>query len=167
MASVPPTLEEPTSDEGETDEVKTQLKNSRWSLVARLAMAGGALLSMLILSISLKVEDFGRFAGVIALVAILGGLARMGSSELMLERLARDPDDVKGAYGRAMGTTIAASVLGVLAVTALRPVLLPNQALIFVILLALGEFFHVAGLDTGIKLFNACLLYTSPSPRDA
>ncbi len=155
MASVPPTLDESLPDEEETGEVKTQLKNSRWSLVARLAIAGGALLAMVILSISLKVEDFGRFAGVIALVAILGGLARMGSSELMLERLARDPDDLKGAYGRAVGTTLAAASFGVLAIIALRPILLPNQTMVFVVTLAIGEFLHVAGLDTGLKLFNA------------
>lgn len=154
MTTTPPTID--SSQDGEDEEMlKKQLKNSRWSFVARMSMAGGALLTILILSDALKVEDFGRFSGVAALVAILGGLARLGSSELMLERIARAPDDIQGAYGRAIGTTLVASVAGIVLVLALRPLLLPDLSILFVATLAAGELFHVSGLDTALRVFNA------------
>lgn len=153
-----PVTASPTNEDapnGEVSELSRQLKNSRWSLVSRLAMAAGALLTVLVLSVSLKVDDFGRFSGVAALVAILGGIARLGASELMLEQLARDPDDKRGAYGRALATTLVAASVGILAVAALRPILLPDIPIVFVLTLAFGEFLHVAGLDTTIRFLNA------------
>ncbi len=156
MAATPPVVDDASSSDDEDGEVvKTQLKNSRWSLVARLAIAGGALLSILILQDALKVEDFGRFAAVVGLVAILGGLARLGASELMLERIARDDDGAADAYGRAMGTTMIATFVGVALMVAFRPLLLPELPILFVVSLAAGELFHVAGMDTAIRVFNA------------
>jgi len=154
MAATPPTVDS-SSEEGDGEVVKTQLKNSRWSVVSRIALAAGALLSILILQDALKVDDFGRFAGVSALVAILGGLARLGASELMLERVARDPDGVAAAYGRAMGTTLLATAVGILLMVVFRPLLLPGLPILFVVTLAAGELFHVAGLDTAVRVFNS------------
>lgn len=152
MAVSPPAVDDSDAD---PSEVKTKLKNSRWGFVSRIAFAAGALLTIAVLSISLMVEDFGRFSGVVALVAIVGGLARMGSSELMLERLAREPDELRAAYGRALGTSVSAVALciGVLAV--LRPVLLPEQSLFFVLALGIGELLHIQSIDISIKLLNS------------
>ena len=155
MAASPPAVDDASSEEEDGEVVKTQLKNSRWSLVSRLTIAGGALLSILILQDALKVEDFGRFGGVVALVAILGGLARLGASELMLERIARDEDGASAAYGRAMGTTMLATMAGIGLMVLFRPLLLPGQPIVFVIALAAGELLHVAGMDTAIRVFNS------------
>lgn len=154
MSNATSELDPSPNDESPSD-VSATLKNSRWSLVARLAIAGGALLSVVVLSIALQVEDFGRFSGVAALVAILGGLSRMGASELMLESLARQPEQLRSAYGRAIGTTIGAAAIGVIAIIALRPILLPDLPALFVVSLAIGEFLHVAALDLGMRLLNA------------
>ena len=48
MAASPPAVDDASSEEEDGEVVKTQLKNSRWSLVSRLTIAGGALLSILI-----------------------------------------------------------------------------------------------------------------------
>ncbi len=141
--------------DGEDPSVGSQLRNSRWGLVSRAAIAGGALTLIALLSLTLEVEQFGRFAGVSALVAILGGVARLGASELMLEALARDPDCGRSAYGRALGTIGVATLVGLAAMLALRPVLLPSIGLTLVVTLSLGEFLHVAGMDTAMRLLHA------------
>lgn len=118
-------------------------------------MAASSLLLVVILSVSLEAEDFGVYSGVVALIAILGAIARLGAAEVMLEDLARRPDEQQEAFGRAIATTTAASVVGVVIATLFGLVILPAVPLFFIVTMAVGELLFVVGNDVTQRFLHA------------
>lgn len=135
--------------------VSSQMKDSRWSLITRVVTAAGMIVNLAIMTTQLGADDFGRYAGVAALAAILAGLTRFGASERMLEQVMEDTDHIRKAWGRAIGSTILAMIVCVGFMVALKPILLPSIAVSFVAVLAIGEFMYVTSNDINQRLLHS------------
>ena len=147
--------DEPRHVGGESRSVRSRLGNVRWTLLSRLTMAAASLLLVAVLSLNLGAEEFGVYSGVVSLVAILGAVARMGAAEVMLEDLARRPDEQSRAFGRALATTTVAAVVGVAVALVLGLVILPSVPVSFIVTMAVGEFFFVVGNDITQRFLHA------------
>ena len=141
-------------DDGERS-VSKQIKNSRWSLITRVVTASAMILNLAILTTQLGAADFGRYAGVAALAAILAGLTRFGASERMLETMMSDRSLLPASWGRAIGSTMLSMVVCVGFIAALKPLLLPSIPLSFVVALAAGEFMFVTSNDINLRLLHS------------
>ena len=129
--------------------------NARWTFLAKAAQAASALALVVILSATLDAGQFGRYAGVVSLVAVVGALAKMGAAELMLERLARSPNEPAAALGRALGTTVAAGAMGFVVSLLIAALLFGDGPVWFVAALAAGELAYLLTLNVALRSLHA------------
>lgn len=103
------------------------LKNTLWMM---LGQTGRILLQVayfIILARTLGPQGYGAFVGVTALVAILSPFGSLGSGNILIKHVARDPRVFERYWGNALILTVASGVALLAAVVTLSPLLLPDS----------------------------------------
>lgn len=115
--------------------------NVGWASIGQIANLITSFVVLGVLTPALGLRDFGVYSGTAALASIVVGLATMGAGDLLLEALSRaEPATTRVAFGRAMGTCLAASLACLLLLALLRPYALPTVPAVFLLPLAASEF---------------------------
>lgn len=99
--------------------------------VAMLVGQGGRVLVQaayfVIVARALGAEGFGAFAGVVALVALVGPLASLGVLNLMIRGGARDRAQLPAQYATALAVCLVTGALLVPALLLVRPLVAPGE----------------------------------------
>ena len=79
----------------------------------------------IIIARTLGPDGYGAFVGVVALVAVASPFASLGSGNLLVKHVSRDPDAFSRQWGKAIGTTLIGGTCLLALVTLIARVVLP------------------------------------------
>lgn len=103
----------------------------------------------------LGASDFGLFAYVAALIAIVAGIAGLGMDALVVRDIIRRPEDAPTMLGTAMAFRMLAGLVGVMAMLVVVQWVRPDHAQVWPLLLVVGIGTIFQGLDSGELWFQA------------
>jgi O-antigen/teichoic acid export membrane protein len=93
------------------EQERTVLRNSAFLVVAEILRRLFSLVMVLLIARSLGVEGFGRYAFVLAFVALFAGLAEFGLDTLLIKDVARHPERGATHYGSTLVLKLGTSAL--------------------------------------------------------
>jgi O-antigen/teichoic acid export membrane protein len=121
---------------------------SVWSAVGLVGSSVAMALVVFVLARQLGTADYGVYAGIGALVLLAAAFGGMGTRQVLLQRVTRDPNELPRAWGVLLAANVVVGVPLVAATVGLAALLLPGQDLVSVALIAIAEFIS-AGLVKG------------------
>lgn len=121
---------------------------SVWSAVGLVGSSVAMALMVFVLARQLGTADYGVYAGIGALVLLAAAFGGMGTRQVLLQRVTRDPNELPWAWGVLLAANVVVGVPLVAATVGLAALLLPGQDLVSVALIAIAEFLS-AGLVKG------------------
>src|SRR5690349_3988124 len=81
-------------------------KNTIWVGVGQVVQVGTQAAYFLLIARALGSRGYGAFISVVAVVAIAAPFASLGSGNLLVKHVARDPARFAEQWGRALATTL-------------------------------------------------------------
>lgn len=133
-------------------------KSTAWAGLGQLAGVLVSLANFLLLARLLGPADYGLVAGAWALVLAVGPVMTLGAERLVIRDFTSH-GDARAALGAGLVTSSTGATTGVLLLTALHPVLLPQVPILLLASLAVAEI-----LAGGL---TACLITLSFAAGDA
>ncbi|KJS22724.1 MAG: hypothetical protein VR72_04110 [Clostridiaceae bacterium BRH_c20a] len=130
-------------------------RNTIWMLMGhggRVFLQG---LYIILLARTLGVEQFGVYAGALALVFILSPFAGWGSGKLLIMHVARNPASFPVYWGNALIAVWVSGCIFTLIILLIGPSILPNMSLNILILMAITEFFFGKLYEISTEVFQA------------
>lgn len=113
-------------------------RSSSWALVGQVAGVVVSLANFLLLARILGPAEYGMVAGAWALVLAVGPVATLGSERVVIRDVTRT-GDAPAALGASLVTSVTGSSIGVVALVALHPVVLPQVPILLLAALAVAE----------------------------
>jgi len=131
-------------------------KNTLWMLGGYGVRLSIQLLYFILIARSLGPEQYGAFAGVLAIVAILGPFASWGSGNILIKHVSRDPSRFNEFWGAAVAVTVlSGTLLTALAVLVAGTLFGPDVAYAIALPIALGDLLGVRLADLASQAFQA------------
>ncbi len=104
----------------------------------------------------LGARNYGAFAGVVALVAVLAPFATLGSGNLLVKNVSRDHSLFRQYWGNCLFMTVVSGSMLLLLVLAISRLLLPGGIpLLLVVLVAASDLFLARAVDVCMQAFQA------------
>ncbi|HXW57729.1 MAG TPA: oligosaccharide flippase family protein [Candidatus Cybelea sp.] len=131
-------------------------RNTGWMLLGQALRLVIQTMYFTVIARSLGAKNYGAFVGVVGLVAILFPFSTLGSGFLLVKNVARDGQQFKKYWGRALLTTfLSSSVLFALVVLFSCFVLPPAIPTRLVMLVAASDLFGMSFAELGGRAFLA------------
>jgi len=131
-------------------------KNTLWMLGGYGVRLSIQLLYFILIARSLGPEQYGAFASVLAIVAILGPFASWGSGNILIKHVSRDQSRFKEFWGAAVAVTVlSGTLLAMLAVFVTVVLFGPTVAYTIALPIALGDLLGVRLADVASQAFQA------------
>ena len=100
-------------------------RNALWVAIGQVARAGTQAAYVVLLARMLGTREFGAYAGVLAMAAVAAPFASLGSGNLMVKHVSRDPRVFPQEWGRCLAITVLVGGVLLLVVAAVALVWLP------------------------------------------
>jgi O-antigen/teichoic acid export membrane protein len=130
-------------------------RNVGWSLFSEAIRLVAAMAVFIILTRSYDPEEYGLLVSAIALLAFILPQATVGSSYLLLQRVAGENWEPERAMRQLLGTVILGGSVVTVALVLLRPLLLPQIPLGTLALLCVSELILTGMLEGAVFLAQA------------
>lgn len=135
---------------------KSLVRNTLWMMLSqglRLVLQAAY---FVIIARALGAEQYGAFIGATALAAILAPFASLGSGDILIKNVSRNPQLFKESWGNALFMLVVSSFMLLILVMVAAPFLLPKTIpIILLFCVALSDLFFLRTLDTASKAFLA------------
>jgi O-antigen/teichoic acid export membrane protein len=115
-----------------------------WAMMALGGRAVTSLGTFLIVTRALGVRDYGLFAGILAFATALLPFTNFGAGHLLMQRVSRDTGELPQAWGDALASSMAGTLLTLSAVGLVGPLLIPGVPAWTIVLLASSELLFVS-----------------------
>ncbi|MEM7274398.1 MAG: lipopolysaccharide biosynthesis protein [Actinomycetota bacterium] len=122
-AGAPPSDDEPGGDYG-TGGLRSLADRFSWAVVAEITNLGAVALVFFVLGRLLTTADYGQFASLVAIAAIVGPLSTFGANWILIRRGVLETD-IRAETGRAINTA-AIGTSGAVAAVVLLAVAVPG-----------------------------------------
>lgn len=131
-------------------------RNATWMMLGLGVRLLVQALYFVLIARTLGAEQYGAFAAVAALTAVVAPLVGLGSASLLVKNVARDRSLLCEYWGNGLCMTFASSLGGILLVVAAGQMLLPSSVAIQVIVLvAIADAFFSRFVDLACVAFQA------------
>jgi O-antigen/teichoic acid export membrane protein len=132
------------------------VRNTAWMLVGQGLRLAIQALYFIEIARSLGATNYGAFIGVVALVGIVFPFGALGSGNLLIKNVARDPSLFAVYWGRALATTAVASSLLLCVVLIASRFVLPRAIPFTLVLLVAGaDLFGMNAITVSSQAFQA------------
>jgi O-antigen/teichoic acid export membrane protein len=129
-------------------------RNTGWMTLAQLVRLAAQGVYFVLIARSLGAGGFGVFAAALALVSILSPFAALGTGNLLVMHVARQPHTFSRAWGNALVAIPAAGAPLTLIAVGAGWLLIPNVPTRIVLTLAVAEFFFARLAETSGQAFQ-------------
>ena len=129
-------------------------RNTGWMTLAQIVRLAAQAVYFVLIARSLGASGFGVFAAALALVSILSPFAALGTGNLLVMHVARQPHSFSRAWGNALVAIPAAGVPLTLIAVAAGWLLIPTVPVRIVLTLAVAEFFFARLAETSGQAFQ-------------
>src|SRR5271154_5523719 len=113
----------------------TLARNTAWMMVGLFFKLSIQAVYFTLIARSLGVHNYGAFVGAVGLVGILSPFGTLGSGNLLVKNVARDPSQFRNNLGLALSTTLLVSSLLFGLVVLLSRIMMPATIPISLIML--------------------------------
>jgi O-antigen/teichoic acid export membrane protein len=131
-------------------------KNAAWVTAGQVIRVGVQAVYFVLIARALGSRNFGAFVSVVALVAIVAPFAGLGSGNLLIKHVSREPDTFAQHWGKAIAVTVMTSVilLGVISCigTLWLPASIPLQ---LILLVGASDLLFVRLVDVSAQAYQA------------
>ncbi len=128
---------------------------SSWSLVGFAGRALLAAVTIVGIARSLGTAGYGVYIGIVAYVGLLAPLASLGVGEVMTKRVARNPSELRHAWGTTLGTTFTTGAVLYIATVAAGTLILPGRDLATIALFGGVEFLSTGMMHNHARAYAA------------
>ncbi len=105
---------------------------------------------------ALGAREYGEYVGVLALVAVAAPFATLGSGNLLIKHVAREPHGFARHWGKALGTTLLTGTILLGLVTLVARLWLPASVpLRFVLVIGAADLLFVRLIDISAQAYQA------------
>jgi O-antigen/teichoic acid export membrane protein len=131
-------------------------RNTFWVAFGQVLRVGIQAVYFILIARALGAREYGLYVGVLALVAVAAPFASLGSGNLLIKHVARDPDTFPRHWGKALTTTLLTGtlLLGLVAVVA-RLWLPASVPLRFVLVIGAADLLFVRLIDVSAQAYQA------------
>ena len=153
----PPALQPLNSPRESTrDGAQKVSRNTAWMLGSFLFRLGVQAVYFIIIARALGVEQYGAFTGVVALAALLAPFASLGTGNLLIKHVARDPDSFAVRWGICLRVTLKSGFVLTVVAAATALLLLPRSIpLSLIVLVCIADLLAARLLDVSGQAFQA------------
>jgi O-antigen/teichoic acid export membrane protein len=132
-------------------------KDTLWVALGQVLRLGIQALYFVLVARALGSREYGAFVGVVAVVALAAPFASMGTGNLLIKHVARDPDSFPRYWGKALVTTLLSGtlLLGLVAVVG-SAWLTSSVPRSLVLLIGAADLLCVRFLDISAQAYQAC-----------
>lgn len=138
-----------------TKDRKAAATSTGWAVAGEVTRAASAAVTFVLLARLLGPRGFGEYAGTLALVSVFYPFANAGVGHLLVLRVARRPETFPGMWSSAVSTTLVGGVACTILVAVLRPLLLPQVAIVVLVALGLSELLFAQAVELSAHAFQA------------
>lgn len=143
---------------GVIDRLKNSLiaRNTLWMMIGHGVRVLLQAAYFVLLARTLGADGYGAFVGVTALASILAPFASLGSGNILIKNVARDPSVFRQYWGNALAMTCGSSILLLVVLLALVPWVLPSSIpLLLVITIAVTDLLFARLIDVAAQAYQA------------
>ncbi|MEL7206875.1 MAG: hypothetical protein AAGK32_01340, partial [Actinomycetota bacterium] len=129
--------------------------NTVWGVVSEGTRMATALLVFFILTARFEIGTYGRLIGALAILHIVVPVATLGSTYLLLQRVAGEGWDRAEALSRALGMAFASGLAATALLMLAQPLVLPQVSIVALGLLGVTELALMGAVEACIFLAQA------------
>jgi O-antigen/teichoic acid export membrane protein len=148
--------EQPIRPSGQQGGRAALARNTLWVALGQVLRVGVQAAYFILIARALGSREFGAYASVLAMVAVVAPFASMGSGNLLIKHVARTPGVFARYWGRALATTlvIGSALLGLVA--AVGALWLPDSVpLALVLTIGAADLLFVRLVDVSAQAYQA------------
>jgi O-antigen/teichoic acid export membrane protein len=130
--------------------------NTLWVAFGQVLRVGIQAVYFIVIARALGAREYGVYVGVLAVVAVAAPFASLGSGNLMIKHVARDPDTFARHWGNALVTTLVSGTILLGLVSAVGPLWLPESIpLQLVLAVGAADLLFVRLVDVSAQAYQA------------
>jgi O-antigen/teichoic acid export membrane protein len=131
-------------------------KNTLWVAAGQVLRVGIQAVYFVLIARALGSREYGAYVGVVAVVAIASPFASLGSGNLLIKHVARNPSGFPQHWGKALATTLLSGTLLLGLVTFVARLWLPASiTLLLVLVVGAADLLFVRLVDVGAQAYQA------------
>lgn len=129
--------------------------NTIWGVVSEAIRMSTALVVFFILTARFEIATYGRLIGALAILHIVVPVATLGSTYLLLQRVAGEGWDRAEALSRAVGMAFASGVVATAILLLAQPIVLPQVSMLSLGILGFTELALMGAVEACVFLAQA------------
>ena len=131
-------------------------RNTLWVALGQVLRVGMQAVYFILIARALGSRDYGAYVGVLAVVAIAAPFASLGSGNLLIKHVAREPHTFARHWGRALATTLLTGTILLGIVTIVAKLWLPTSVpLQLVLAVGAADLLFVRLVDVSAQAYQA------------
>lgn len=131
-------------------------RNALWVGAAQVLRVGVQAIYFVLIARGLGAREYGAYVGVLSMVAVAAPFASLGTGNLLIKHVARDPDTFPRHWGKVLITTlVSGSVLLVLVTLVARLWLPASVPILLVLAIAAADLLFVRLIDVSAQAYQA------------